>query len=230
MTLINDISFWGYKIKKDVGTPDLLIEWHVCQSCQYICPTVQGLNWHLFKVHGVRNLDRALIEGTVCCACLSEFWSRERLVIHITSSSPKCRSLYRSVMCRMSPEALERVEAKALVDTKALAASGRRRTHAAMPVFRVRGPLLAVAADFGISFYTGLKKVRRGVAVTPDDEAGQSDVDIGVVADPSVPAVPSQNIAPDVKNDVMGAGSCPGWAITRVSSLISPLSCCWRCS
>ena len=65
-------------------------------------------------------------------------------------------------MCRMSPEALVEVEAKALAETKALAASGRRRTHAAMLVFRVKGPLLAEAAAHDIDFCSGINGQKMG--------------------------------------------------------------------
>ena len=58
----------------------------------------------------------------------------------------------------MSEDELEQTEAAALVQTKDLLASGRHRAHAALPVFRLSGPLVEAAIDAGINFHTLLKK------------------------------------------------------------------------
>ena len=94
-------------------------------------------------------------------ACLQEYWSRERLVTHITRSSRRCCLVYRSYNYRMSDEELALTEAAALVQTKDLQASGRHRAHAALPVVRLCGPLLEAAVQAGINFFTLLKKPPR---------------------------------------------------------------------
>ena len=58
----------------------------------------------------------------------------------------------------MSDEALEQAEEAALVQTKELLASGRHRAQAALPAYRLSGPLVEAAIDAGISFYSSLKK------------------------------------------------------------------------
>ena len=98
---VNKVSFWtGNMFDKD-KVPSNPLEWQSCSCCPYTCPTVQGLNWHMFKVHNVRNPDRALISSTSCAACLREFWTRERLVVHITCSRSKCKQYYRNNMPRL---------------------------------------------------------------------------------------------------------------------------------
>ena len=58
----------------------------------------------------------------------------------------------------MSDLDLEEAERSALVQTKDLMVTGRHRAHAALPVFRLCGPLVAAALDAGINFLSLLKK------------------------------------------------------------------------
>ena len=146
---VNNINYWGHVLRKPQGLPDCLLEWHRCPMCAYTCPTVHGYSWHLYKAHNVRQPDRGLIYNTTCVACMREFWIRERLVTNVSRSSPKCRVVFRLYSCRMSDEDLASLEAEALAATKDLSASGRRRTHAALPTVRVAGPLLARAEEEG---------------------------------------------------------------------------------
>ena len=39
-------------------------------------------------------VSRLKAEGSICIACLQEFWSHERLVCHREESSSKCRHVY----------------------------------------------------------------------------------------------------------------------------------------
>ena len=94
-------------------------------------------------------------------------------------------------MCRTSPETLEAVEAKALADDKVLRAGGRRKTNAAKPAFRVRGPLLFEAEGFGISFMTGIKKNRRVVFADELEDGGRNVVEIDAVDDPAPDPAPA---------------------------------------
>ena len=76
-------------------------------------------------------------------------------------------------MSRIPYDELAVLEAAALIETKALASSGRRRTDAEMPVFRLRGPLLAEAEYFSVNYYFGFKKWTP-VAVEIDSDEGLS--------------------------------------------------------
>ena len=67
-------------------------------------------------------------------------------------------SVCRLVSLRMNEDLLSATEAEALVATKDLLASGRHRAHAALPVTRLCGPLLAASEAAGINFLTLLKK------------------------------------------------------------------------
>ena len=52
-------------------------------------------------------------------------------------------------------------EAEALQLTKELHATGRHRAHASMPVYRLFGPLVEVAINAGINFYSLLRRPPR---------------------------------------------------------------------
>ena len=158
LPVVNDVNFWGININKTPSAPDALLEWYTCANCTYTCPTIQGLNWHMYHTHSLRQPDRALLYGTSCMACLQEYWTRERLVTHVTKSSRRCRTVYRLFNNRMSDEALENAEEVARVHTKDLLASGSHRAHAALPVYRLSGPLVEAAVDLGINFYSLFKK------------------------------------------------------------------------
>ena len=98
-----------------------------------------------------------------------EFWTRERIVTHVVQSSAKCRSFYRLCSCRMTGGKLKELEDEALTATKDLSATGRRRTHAALPVVRVPGPLVGQAEEQGIDFYTLHLKEGRNHSVAEGD-------------------------------------------------------------
>ena len=57
----------------------------------------------------------------------------------------------------MSDDDLAEAEQTALVQTKDLLVSGRHRAHAALPVFRLCGPLVEAALNAGIHLLVYLK-------------------------------------------------------------------------
>ena len=69
----------------------------------------------------------------------------------------------------MSDDALQTVEAEALVQTKDLKASGRHRAHAALPVTRLCGPLPVASDNSDIFVYSLLKRPRPNAPVVKVD-------------------------------------------------------------
>ena len=121
------------------------------------CPTPQGLNWHLFDIHGLSDPVRSLVQGTVCKACMQEYGSRERLVRHVSTTSPRCARFYFECCIPYSIQDTEKLDEEARAQTRLLAKKGLRRVHAAHPPVRVEGPMEARAFELGISFIFGLK-------------------------------------------------------------------------
>ena len=50
---VNQVNFWGLDIKKNPSAQDAALEWYTCANCAYTCPTIQGLNWHLYHTHSL---------------------------------------------------------------------------------------------------------------------------------------------------------------------------------
>ena len=91
-------------------------------------------------------------QGTFCEACLQEFHIRNRLFTHLPNSSKRCRTFYSQYAFRLDDAELQAIEELAEKKTLQLRARGFRRTSAlGRPPFRLRGPLLALAVDLGIS-------------------------------------------------------------------------------
>ena len=123
---------------------------HSCAMCDYSTDSIQALSWHEYTSHGLRHPMRDHIDGTVCIACLSDFHTRERVITHVTASSPRCRDVYLLVRPEVEPDKIVQLEVEAYQNTIKLLRSGRRRTFADIPPVRVDGPLLQCAAEAGI--------------------------------------------------------------------------------
>lgn len=111
MPVVNTINFWFNDLVKhdEVVCQGSLIQ--NCHVCLYSCPSVHGLHWHLYKVHGLRNPDRALTGTTFCEACLREFHHKQRLITHVARSSKRCLAAYRLFACPLEHEVLSLLEA-----------------------------------------------------------------------------------------------------------------------
>ena len=115
------------------------------------------MTWHLYKEHGVRPDIRRLVETTVCIACMSDFFSRERLIRHVARCSPRCHEVYVLTQVQVNDDTLSHLEAEALANTKSLKTQGHRRELATKPPLRLRGPLLLEAYENDIDFVKLLK-------------------------------------------------------------------------
>ena len=114
----------------------------VCTLCEYTCPTVQGLSWHLYTAHGIRTRLRNRITTTYCCCCLQDFSTRERVVRHVVNSSKRCKAFYDTGMKDAEPSLIAQLEQEACAHTIELARRGYRRVHSfGISPLRLDGPL-----------------------------------------------------------------------------------------
>ncbi|CAE7036913.1 unnamed protein product [Symbiodinium sp. CCMP2592] len=60
-----------------------------CRRCRRLFPTRAGLSVHLFKSHGRTAAYRACVEGTCCKGCGREYWSTNKLAVHLRDH-PRC--------------------------------------------------------------------------------------------------------------------------------------------
>ena len=90
-------------------------------------------------------IHRNYLSTTFCPVCLLEFHTRDRVIAHFRMSSV-CRMNLLLNHPRLSVEEFEALQTRAAEKVRALRASGRARCYAAMPCYRLQGPLpLAVA-------------------------------------------------------------------------------------
>ena len=69
-----------------------------CWTCRMCCRSFRskgGLGAHMFKTHGRKAAYRACVQGSVCRACGTQFWSEARLSVHLRDT-PRCSALLRS--------------------------------------------------------------------------------------------------------------------------------------
>ena len=60
-----------------------------CRMCSRILRTKGALGAHFFKVHGRKARYRSCVTGTWCQACGRQYWTRNKLAIHLRDS-PMC--------------------------------------------------------------------------------------------------------------------------------------------
>ena len=122
-----------------------LVEQHPCGQCGKTFATRQAFAVHDFRAHGTSTAVRWHVSTTFCPVCLLEFHTRDRVIAHFRMSSV-CRMNLLLNHPRLSVEEFEALQTRAAEKVRALRASGRARCYAAMPCYRLQGPLpLAVA-------------------------------------------------------------------------------------
>ena len=67
----------------------------ICRPCTKVFRSKGGLGAHFFKSHGRTGSYRAVVTGTVCKACGTQFWGTNRLSRHLRDS-PECDATLRT--------------------------------------------------------------------------------------------------------------------------------------
>lgn len=63
-----------------------------CPHCSKSCSSIQGLNAHLWRGHGVRSIERLYMPTSTCLACNTCYWNSRRLQQHLQRSRGKPNS------------------------------------------------------------------------------------------------------------------------------------------
>ena len=74
--------------KASASNPDVVP--HTCPLCGDAFASFQALRAHRFAVHHLRSDAAAVVDGTSCPCCLTEFWSRDRVLRHVQHDRPAC--------------------------------------------------------------------------------------------------------------------------------------------
>ncbi|CAE7580998.1 unnamed protein product [Symbiodinium sp. CCMP2592] len=81
--------FWQHQALKLVQpVPTIAASWR-CGPCSKCFGSRAGLSAHFFKRHQRRAEYRACVDGTLCRACGRQFWSENRLAVHLRDT-PGC--------------------------------------------------------------------------------------------------------------------------------------------
>ena len=116
-----------------------------CTQCEYTCMTVQQLNLHLFKAHGIKNQWKLYVGDYVHCpVCLKLFWTRERVLNHVRYRSKVCRG---NLVLRGPKYTSEEIDAMDREDTAlniALQSKGKRRHYVENPTVQLCGPIAPI--------------------------------------------------------------------------------------
>ena len=116
-----------------------------CESCSQVFPSRQQLELHRFSSHG-KFVEAQYYVGEVnwCFCCMTCFHTRSRVVEHLSYKGKKRRCLeYLRARNDRYDEGFVRscIDAEA-VRVRGAARAGRRRAHAALPCYRICGPLI----------------------------------------------------------------------------------------
>lgn len=125
------------------------------------------MSWHWYDRHDIKDPIRDLVEGVVCACGLQYYGTRERIVRHVSQTSPRCATFYLQNVQPLAPDKIKRLDMESYAVTKALSRRGYRRVHADEPPERVHGPLQAEALKCGVRFETLLKKPRKQKRAPP---------------------------------------------------------------
>ena len=96
-----------------------------CRGCAKTFRSKGGLGAHFYKTHGRVAAHRKCVTGTLCHACGRQFWSTERLEIHLRASKQCVNMLWRSgkTAAAVLPGQGSRIHRKRAVDEFSLAPS-----------------------------------------------------------------------------------------------------------
>ena len=77
---------------------------------------------------------------TFCLACLREYHTRHKMVVHLAYNSSGCRHWYHMNVQPICEDTVVDLDAKESIDNEALKVQGRGPRWAPFPTFRIPGP------------------------------------------------------------------------------------------
>ena len=124
---------WGFG--KHIS--EISVVWQ-CPECEAACNSRQALAVHRYRKHGSHNPMVCKVLGSACCFCLTQFWTRSRLLEHLGKSSVCCEN-YNEQADESKTDIDAEVNSEA-TRVRALRARGRKASFAEWPAIRLVGP------------------------------------------------------------------------------------------
>ena len=116
------------------------VDW-TCNDCGKILRSRQALAVHRAIAHKARHQAHWLVRDTYCPVCLTQFWTRHKVLEHLQEKAPRCFAYLQLTAERISDEEAFRLDAEAAAHARATRTQGSRRASAIRPAVRLAGPL-----------------------------------------------------------------------------------------
>ena len=112
-----------------------------CGQCEASFTCVHAVRAHRFAKHNLRPLVERYTAADTCRVCLCKFWSRSRLLRHVSHDSPTCGW---ALIAAAKPVLIEEIRAVEKKQAALQRTSGGARDFKQLPSCRLPGPLQPV--------------------------------------------------------------------------------------
>ena len=113
-----------------------------CYECGQAFVSRAAVATHAFQKHGYQNPARRFAHGTSCPCCMREFWTRLRLIHHLSCSSKACLSRVMGIVPPLSQEVQHDLDKQDTERYRQSRASGFHPMFADRPSVVLQGPSL----------------------------------------------------------------------------------------
>ena len=117
---------------------------YYCYDCAVGFSSAQGFAAHCKKKHGRAHPRANVVFGTSCLCCLTEYWTRSRLLAHLTYSD----ACYENTLAAVGPAPPEVSEDLQRQETALKKKNNINKLDArSLPCIRLQGPVCLWATD-----------------------------------------------------------------------------------
>ena len=125
------------------STADVVKRWK-CNLCLAAFDSKKALSVHARHRHQYRRALKYFVLGDECLACGKKFFSRIRLLAHV-SQSEQCKESYFACFVPANEDEVQNLELSEREQARTLKAQGWHPTKAFLPMTKVHGPFLPVS-------------------------------------------------------------------------------------
>ena len=122
-----------------------------CEDCGKLLGSKQALAVHKNRAHKHIHYVHFLTRTTTCEVCMTQLWSRHKIVEHLQDKAPFCRAFLSAFRQPLPVEEVMELDELARLEARTTRHLGARRARALRPAMRMPGPLvnLPVAEQSG---------------------------------------------------------------------------------
>ena len=116
------------------------LDWN-CELCANSYKSRQALAVLSAIKHKEKHAAHWLVDDTFCPVCLTEFWTRHKVLEHLQEKAPKCFAFLSLTTPRLPAARVEELDELARQQARCMKITGSRRATALRPAMRLAGPL-----------------------------------------------------------------------------------------